>query len=250
MKTTVTLISAALFLLAATATAQVANKFKTKIVVEAVAAENYPKSAPAFVIYPEGENLEILRQSEAIPPLEKALEKLGYSLVKEESQAAVFIRVAYSELEPYATDIQYRNRPTLDYSNSPSTANYAAMIGGGRYKQLANPTRNREQNNVEAILGPNGEPMNLADQEDRQTKIIKSKEETLSATIYPISLEVSAWKIDQDQLELSPEQLWAVRASYNNLRDEETQPQLFDLGKTVNRFLGKNLKKEKLVSRK
>lgn len=250
MKKNIPLIAASLCLVPLLAAAPVSKKFKTKIVVEAIAADDYTKNAPAFVIYPEGENRTLIEESGAIPKLERSLDKLGYSLVKNESDAAVFIRVAFEELEPYATDIEYRNRPRIDYSNSPSTANYAAMMQGGRYNKLANPRQNRDQNNAESILGPNGEIINLADQKDRETKIIQSEEKTLEATIYPIAFEVSAWMFDQDKKEAPPQQLWAVRASYNNLRDEETQPQLLDLSKTASRFLGKNLKKEKLVSRK
>ncbi|MDQ8186060.1 hypothetical protein [Pelagicoccus sp. SDUM812002] len=249
MKTKLVLLAAIATLSAGHAAAQVSKKFQTKIVIEAIAADGYVEDAPAFLLYPEGETLSVLKESGAIPKLESSIKKLGYSIVTQESEAAVFIRVAFNEFEPYATDIEYQNRPRLDYSNSPSTANYAAMMQGGRYNKLANPRQNRDQNNAESLLGPNGEIINLADQKDRETKIIPSEEETIEATIYPIALEVSAWMLDQDRKEAPPEQLWAVRASYNNLRDEETQPQLLDLSKSASRFLGKNLKKQKLVSR-
>ncbi len=241
---------AALTFLCATAFSQVSNQFRTKIVINAIASENASTNAPAFVLYPEGESLKTLEESGAIPQLEKSLTRLGYSLVSNENDAAVYIRIDYTEAEPYSTDIEYENRPTLDYSNSASTANYAAMLGGGRYQTLANPSKHREQNNAEAILGPNGEIITLADQEDRATKVIKSDKQNIEATIYPIYFEVSAWAFDQDDNQAPPEQLWAVQASYNNLRDEETQPQLRDLSKSASRFFGKNLKKEKLVVRK
>ncbi|MBD5781851.1 hypothetical protein IEN85_20285 [Pelagicoccus sp. NFK12] len=250
MNKQIPLIGLILCLAATLAAAPVSKRFQTKIVVNAIAADRYVTNAPAIVIYPEGEGLETLRESGAIEKLERSLKKMGYSLVEKESEAAVYIRVAFEEFEPYATDIEYRNRPQIDYSNSPSATNYAAIINGGRYKKLANPRQNREQNNAESILGPTGEIINLGEQKDRETQIIQAEEKTLAATIYPISLEVSAWVFDQDKRDAPPSQLWAVLAFYNNLRDEETQPQLLDLSETASRFLGKNLKKEKLVSRK
>lgn len=250
MKAKIATVITVISLFSATAFSQTSNEFKTKIVINAIASEDISKEAPLFILYPEGESLKILEESGAIPQLEKSLTKLGYSLVSRESDAAVYVRVDYKEAEPYSTSIEYENRPTLDYSNSASTTNYAAMLGGGRYQKLANPAKHREANNAEAILGPNGEIITLADQEDRATKIIRSDKQSLEATIYPIYFEVSAWTFDQDDTQSNPQQLWAVQASYNNLRDEETQPQLKDLSKSASRFFGKNLKKEKLVARK
>ncbi|MDQ8202264.1 hypothetical protein [Pelagicoccus sp. SDUM812003] len=221
---------------------------ETKVIVQSIAASSFAKDAPCYMVYPEGRALEILQESGAIDQLESSLRELGYTIVQRESEAAVYVRVRFSEFEPYATELDLNVRPRIDYSNASSTRNHAAMMKGGRYQELANPGRNRDRNMVGAILGPEGEIIDPSRMEPTEPKVIETEVEPFSATVYPITFEVSAWSLDGDS-ENPLRQDWAVLATYNNLRDEETQSQLRDLSEIATRFLGKNLKKEKLIHR-
>lgn len=221
------------------------QQVRTKFAVQAMSEDSIEKGAPAFILYPEGESEETLKESGADQNIEKAVEKLGYTIVSKESEAAVFVRVQYTTHEPSEVEVDLKTRPKLDYSNSASTRNYAATMKGGRYTSLANPSKNRATNNATSILGPDGKIIDLGEQENYETKIIEGEEAVLEATIYPLTFQVSAWEFTSE----TPKQLWAVQVNYNNLRDEEMQPQLRDISKAAAKFFGKNLRKEKYVSR-
>lgn len=230
---------------------EAATKYpETKIIIQAMASEDYPADAPCFIVYPSNESREMLKALGTAQDLEQSLEKLGYQIVKNESEAAVFIRVYYERFEPYDAMVQLNKRPTIDYSNASSTRNYAAMMKGGRYQKLANPTLARDRNEVGALLGPSGEVIMLSEQEPNAPKVIKKDPELIKTTVYPIVFEISAWQFPQDDDDPQPQQIWATLATYNNLKEEEIEPQLQDLYEATSRFYGKALSGEKLVRRK
>ncbi len=222
---------------------------KTKIVIESVAQEDFVDDAPCFIVYPEGEAYETLRDSGAIEKIEKSISKLGYTIVEKDSEAVVYIRVGYTQHEPYSKEIEVKQRGKIDYSNSASTTNYAATLGNGRYKQLANPTSQENTTDPATILGPNGEVIKVAEQDEKGTNVMQGSTTIMQTTIYPITFQVSAWTFSKDENGVHPQQLWGVLASYNNLRDEEAHPQLLDMSKAASRYFGKHLKKEKRVER-
>ncbi|EDY81442.1 hypothetical protein VDG1235_1060 [Verrucomicrobiia bacterium DG1235] len=225
------------------------NNLKTKIVIQAVAQDAFIDDAPAFILYPEGDALKDFEESGAIKQLEKSIKRMGYTLVSKDTEAVVFIRVDFAQHEPFATEFEIKGRPKIDYSNAASTKNYAAMMKGGRYQQLADPQIARNMNDPASILGPTGEIIVLSEQEPNAPKVIDAESQKLQTMIHPITLQISAWSFEKETASNDPEQLWAVLATYNNLRDEEAQPQLRDLCKAASRFFGKNLKNEKLVAR-
>lgn len=226
-----------------------ANPPKTKIVIQSIAADSFPSDAPCFLVFSDETPSQLLRDSGIVEEINATLQKMGYSIVANQNDAAVFVRIHFQQHEPYATVIDVKSRPRIDYSNAGSTRNYAAMMKGGRYQQLANPTRARNRNEEGALLGPSGEVIMLSELEANEPKVIEDDPEAMQVTVHPLSFEISAWSFSQDSANPAPKQLWATLASYNNLLDEELQPQLKDLSKAATRFLGKNLKNEKLVSR-
>lgn len=248
-KRTATLSLALIFISGAAMSAPLPDEFKTKIAIKAATMEAYESDAPAYIVYPDGEALEVLKESGAISKLEQSLEAMGYTLVDDTKDAAVYIRVGFTEYEPFTTEVGFKSRPTLDYSNSAASVNYASVLFGGRYDMLANTQKNRASNDATAILGPSGEIIVLGDQEERAPKLNESGKQIIEATVYPISLEVSAWRVEIEGGSKVPHPLWATVATYHNLRDEEAPPQLYDLSQVSTQYLGKNLKKEKFVSR-
>ncbi|MBC2606798.1 hypothetical protein [Pelagicoccus albus] len=222
------------------------DEIKTKFVINAVSEKSIEKGAPAFLIYADAESQQILEESGAAQTIVEGLEKMGYLVVEKERDAAVFVKMDFLKEPSYAIELDLKTRPTIDYSNSASTRNYAATIGGGRYSQLGNPSRSRAQNDVTTILGPNGEPITLSEREDYAAKINEGEDQKVVTRIYPLTFQVSVWSFQNSE----PQQLWAVQTSYNNLADEELHPQLEDMSQAATRFFGKNLKKEKYVSRK
>lgn len=223
-----------------------APELKTKIELSATAEKQIHDDAPCYLVYPEGDALDAIRESGANETIEKAIRKMGYSIVASEQEAVVFIKVAFARFEPFQAEVEVKGRNRIDYSNAASTRNHAAMMKGGRYQQLADPQQHRDRNNVESILGPSGEVIQLADQEAPAPKVVEGETVKAQATFYPIALEVSAWKFDSEK----PVQLWSAVASYNNTVNEETEPQLLDLCKAASRYFGKNLKSSKFVTRR
>ncbi|MDQ8183351.1 hypothetical protein [Pelagicoccus sp. SDUM812005] len=221
----------------------------TKIVIESVAAKDFPSDAPCFIVYPEGEAFQVLKDSGATANIEKAISKMGYTIVEKDSDAIVYIRVGFTQHEPYSREIEIKQREQIDYSNSASATNYAATLNNGRYTQLANPTSQENATDPSSILGPNGEVIQMNEQKEKGTVITEGERQKLETTIYPMSFQVSAWTFSKDETGVHPHQLWGVLASYNNLRDEEPHPQLLDISKAAARYFGKQLKKEKRVVR-
>lgn len=248
-KLTIPLIVAASFLISPLIEA--ATKLpETKIIVQSIAAEVYPDDAPCFIVYPDALSAEILQESGAAKLVAKSLEKLGYSIVEKESEAVVFVRIYFEKFEPYDTIIELKQRPSIDYSNASSTRNYAAIVQGGRYQQLANPTLARDRNDVGAVLGPSGEVIMLSEQDPVAAKVVEKDPEAMKTTVHPIVFEVSAWQFPKDAEDSEPQQIWATLATYNNLQDEETEAQLRDMCKATTRYFGKSINGEKLVKRK
>lgn len=226
------------------------KRVKTKVVVQSVSEKNIQRDAPCFIVYPEGVELEILEASGADDLLKHSLEEMGYTITTDDRSAVVFVRVDFTQHESFETEISFKERPHIDYTNSASSKNYAAMVGGGRYKKLLSPDLQKGPGDPSSILGPEGEIIDLAEQGKTGAEFKEGRKGTLSATVRPITFQVSAWSFHQVAANQNPKQLWAVQTTYNNLYDEGTEPQLKDLCKIASRFFGKNLRKEKLVARK
>ncbi|MBK1878320.1 hypothetical protein [Pelagicoccus mobilis] len=223
---------------------------KTKVVVQSVSQKQIQTDAPCYIVFPEGADLETIEDSQIPQNIEATLRKMGYPIVADESAAVIFVNVKFETHEAFETEIKIKERGQIDYSNSASTKNYAAILGGGRYNQVAQAQNSSQNSDLPSILGPDGKIIDLAEQGTDGAEFKEGRDGTLIATIRPITFQVSAWSFDKVKEGQKPEQLWAVRTTYNNLREEDTVTQLEDLYKIASKYFGKNLKKEKLVTRK
>ena len=227
-----------------------AQNVQTKIAIESGTNGKFVHDAPCFMVYPEGKGYLALSESGIKDRIEKALTSKGFQIVAKPDDAAVFIKVDFAQLEPFEAEVTFKGRDRWDYSNSSSTRNYAATMFGGRYAELGNPERNRATNNVSAMLGPSGEVIDPSQQKSYEAEAVEGEAHQTTTLIYPTVFQISGWRFDEGDETMTPQSLWKVTSSIENIHDEELQPLLDDLSNAAIKYIGKPLKKAKLIIRK
>lgn len=245
--TTGTILALSAFLFSAALSAQ---SIRTKITVESASMSKVDHEQPCYLVYPEGDALQPLKDSNANQVIENALQKKGYHLVANPNDAAVFIKIDYAKLEPIEVEAILTQRGSFDYSNAPSTRNYAATMHGGRYQSLGDPSRSRATSAVGFTLSPEGKPIDIGEQKDREAVFVKGKSQTTTLLLHPIVLQVAAWRFDKDDPSITPTEVWKTTSSVENLREEPLENQLSNLAAAAAKQFGKTLKKPKVITLK
>ena len=238
-------------LLLAFATPSIAQTIKTKISLESAAAPGkIQHDAPCFIVYPEGEDLLLLVRSGLKTQIEQSLSQKGYQIVANPDDAAIFVKVVFAALPPFEANVTVKGRDTWDYSNAASTRNYAAIMMGGRYSELADPERNRDTQNVSAMLGPSGEVIDPTDQKNIEATVAPGKTKQATLVIHPLAFQISGWQFDEAKPDADPTNLWQVTASLESPAGESIESRLADLADAAIKQIGKPLKKTKFLPRK
>lgn len=224
--------------------------YKSKVAVESTVAKKTKHDAPCFIVYPEGEAYLTLIRSGVKMEIEEALSTKGYQIMAKADDAAIFIKIEYAALPTFEAKVKLKGRDQWDYTNAASTRNYATLIQGGRYSELANPDRNRETGTPNFIIGPSGEIIDTADQKSIEATIKEGEVQTKTLVIHPVAFRISGWRFDDDKPNADPQNIWQVTTSIENIVEEPIEPQLSDLADAAIAHIGKPLKKPKLVTRK
>ncbi len=224
------------------------NRLQTNFIIQASSNTGIEKGAPCYIVYENETTLQTFVDSGVDEQVRRTLAKKGYLMVNDANSAVVFVKIDYLQGEPYETDVSIEQQPHLDYSNTTAATNLAAKVSG-RYSELNESSRQPTEYAGETILGPDGKPIDTSKKRETGAEVVKEPTRKSRMIVYPLMLQLIAWRFEN--VEGAPQALnqWSVVAKHGNIAAEELSPQLNDMARTAVKFIGKNLKEPRTVSR-